>query len=81
MTKISVVVGGALIPTEVDDPKIKHDSALLIEDEKKNYRLVLGLNRDDKLSQPYCPYWSRVLSLEKLIYLRDELTKLIESSQ
>jgi hypothetical protein len=81
MTKFRVVVGGFFVPIVVDDPKIKHDSSILIEDETQNYRLVLGLNRDEKLSQPYLPYWSRMLTRDKLIYLRDELTKLIDCSQ
>ena len=79
--KISIVVGGNLVPQSVDDPTIEHDSVLLIQDEKMKYRVLLGLHRDAELSKPYMPYWSRALSLEKVIYLRDHLTKLIEECQ
>lgn len=79
MIKICIVVGGHLIPTVVDDPLVKHDSCLLIEDEKQKYRVCLGLERNEKLSKRYEPYWNRTLSLEKIIYLRDHLTQLIDA--
>lgn len=75
--KFIFCVGGHFCPTSVDDCKIEHDSALMIEDENQNYRFNLGLDRDDKLSKPYQPYYARVLSKEKMIQLRDELTNLI----
>lgn len=75
--KFIFVIGGNFIPTVVDDPNIKHDSAIMIEDENQTIRVCLGMDRDDKLSKPYMPYFGRVLSREKLIALRDALTNLI----
>lgn len=77
MKKINLVIGISFIPEIVDDPEVCHQGALLIEDENRNYRIILGINRDDGLSKPYMPYWHRTLSLEKLIYLRDQLTIMI----
>lgn len=75
--KFIFCVGGFFYPTSVDDSSIKHNAALLIEDETQNHRFCLGLDRDEKLSKPYQPYFARVLSKEKMIQLRDELTNLI----
>lgn len=76
--KISFVVGGHVMPIVVDDPDTRHDSALMIEDENQKYRICLGLDRDPELSKRYMPYYSRILTLEKVIHLRDHLTKLID---
>jgi hypothetical protein len=78
--KFVFVIGAHMRPTHVDDPTIEHDAAVLIESEERNYRVILGLNRDEKLSKPYEPYFARVLDKEKLIYLRDELTRLIDAN-
>lgn len=79
--KFILCVGGHFVPTWVDDPNIEHDSAIMIEDEKRTIRVCLGLDRDEKLSKPYMPYYARVLSKEKMVWLRDQLTKLIEEKQ
>lgn len=76
--KFVFCVGGHLSPTSVDDYSVEHNAALMIEDENQNYRFSLGLDRDEKLSRRYQPYYARVLSREKMIQLRDELTNLIE---
>ncbi len=75
--KFIFCVGGLFYPCPVDDRSIEHEAALMIEDENQSYRFSLGLDRDAKLSRPYQPYYARVLSKEKMIQLRDELTKLI----
>jgi hypothetical protein len=79
--KFIFCVGGHFVPTWVDDPSIEHDSAIMIEDEKQTLRISLGMDRDEKLSKPYQPYFARVLSKDKMIYLRDALTKLIDECQ
>lgn len=79
--KINIVIGSILRPWVVDDQNIEHEWALLLEDENQNHRVVLGLNRDDKLSKPYEPFFHRTLDLNRIIYLRDELTKLINNCE
>lgn len=79
MTKIIVCTAGLMFPGVVDDYTKKHDSALMIQDENKKHNVIIGLNRDDKLSKPYEPYYTRVMSFDNLVYLRDELTKLINA--
>lgn len=81
--KFIFCVGGNLMPVSVDDWRIKHDSALIIENSAQpyNFRISLGMDRDDELSRPYEPYYARVLSLEKMKQLRDSLTTLIEMSE
>lgn len=79
--KFIFCIGAHFVPTWVDDRNIEHDSAIIIEDEDQTVRLSLGLDRDKKLSKPYEPYYARVLSREKMIWFRDELTKLIEETE
>jgi hypothetical protein len=79
MNKIIFCVGGHFMPICVDDPNIKHDSALMIEDVDQTYRISLGLNRDPILSRPYQPYYASTATKDKLICFRDKLTKLIET--
>lgn len=76
--KVNIVISGNFMPQIVDDWKVKHDAAIIITDEKQQYRICLGLDKDDQLSKDYMPFWHRTLDLDKIIYLRDHLTKLIE---
>lgn len=78
--KFIFCIGNPFVPTWVDDQNIIHNAALIIEDENQNIRLSLGMDRDEKLSRPYQPYYARVLSKEKMIALRDGLTRLIEDT-
>lgn len=79
--KFIFCAGGLFVPTCVDDPNIEHDSAIIIEDQNQTMRVRLGMDRDGKLSKPYQPYFARVLSKEKMIWLRDQLTNLIDECQ
>jgi|GEM_PF-4322032 hypothetical protein len=78
--KFIFCIGSYFVPKYVDDWNKKYDSAIVIEDQNQEIRVCLGLDRDDKLSKPYMPYYARVLSKEKMIWLRDQLTKLIEET-
>ncbi len=73
--KFSVVLSGNLFPCIVDDHNATHEAALIIEDD--NFRVVLGLDNDKDVEKKHTPYWSRVLTLEKAIALRNALTDLI----
>jgi len=77
-SKFIFCVGSSLYPVHVDDPNIEHEAYIIIENVEKNFRICLGLDRDDELSRPYQPYCTRVLSLEKMKELRDGLNKLIK---
>lgn len=73
--KINLVIGTLFTPRVVDDDNVKHEYALILESERQDYRVILGLDPN-----PDEPYWHRTLELNKIIYLRDELTKLINST-
>ena len=79
--KFIFCVDGHFVLTWVDDRNIQHDSAITIEDEDQTVRLSLGLDRDNKQSKSYDPYYAHSLSREKMIWFRDELTKLIEETE
>ena len=81
MTKIIFCVGGCMVPTAVDDPYIKHDSAIIIEDERQQFRICLGMDRDTKLSEHYRPYYVRTLGIDRVKMLRDSLTTLINKAE
>lgn len=69
-----------LHPISEDNPQIKYKAAIIIEDENKTVSFSMPLDIDEKLSKPYEPFFTRVLNMEKMIELRDGLTKLINSS-
>lgn len=51
---------------------------LVISNENRKTNILLELGEEE--SKNCYPYWSRVMGKEKMIWLRDELTKLIEDS-
>lgn len=75
-----IFCAGSLLHTiSYDNFKIKYKSVIIIEDENKTVSFSMPLDIDEKLSKPYYPFFTRVLNMEKMIELRDGLTKLINS--
>lgn len=74
---VNIVIGAQLIPYSLDDPKKKHNYALMIQDEEHDYNVVIGLDRDDSKSQDYIPYWHRTMTMQNLKNFRDALSDLI----
>ena len=77
--QIGFVLYGSLVPCSIDDPHIKHDAAILLETD--NVRIALGLINDKDESGKYTPYYSRVLTVEKAIQLRNALSAMIEDKE
>ena len=79
--KFAISFGQNFYPLNVHDGKKKNISFFMIRDEKGENQISIGADEDKEIQNRFAPYITRIVYLEDLISLRDQLNDLISQYQ